>query len=487
VTNQADAAPASGVRGVEFWYRFAAGAWTLGLNDTASPYTYSHPFAEGAGYYAFYSRAYDWAGNYEAAPAGNDTWTRRLPALTPTATATGPVGSGVAGVTITYTWSLTPTSVNLYYTTSTVSPYTWVLCGNDAPVDGSFAYTLPGPGIYYWRASAVGGGSTESSPPLATEGPETASYTVGATGKKAPATGLDVVKSGTLNVVITWTNPTASNFWDVYASTNKAAVKAPANLLGTVPDGTGTYTHVNGQTTGTTLFYLVIGRSSDTTESTYSTMGVKLHKVFTVNLAPQSNAMWLTMPQDSGYTTASSIVMELEGALVGPGLNTKINVVGKWVPTGQAPSPYLYDTDFQEWTGDDFIIGPGDGIYLSVTSSFNWVVCGVDVGTLLTFTVNLAPQSNAMWFNLPTTSTYTTASQIVMELEGALTGPGLNTKINVVGKWVPGTQAPSPYLYDTDFQEWTGDDFSIAPGDGIYISITSSFAWNPALITPIVP
>jgi hypothetical protein len=107
-----------------------------------------------------------------------------------TATATGPIGgpTNVVAVTLTYAYTGTPTSVNLYYTKSTVSPYTWVLAGNDATVDGSFAYTIAaGTGTYGWLASAVGGGSTEPSPPGTAISPEAASYILDITPPAAPS------------------------------------------------------------------------------------------------------------------------------------------------------------------------------------------------------------------------------------------------------------------------------------------------------------
>jgi hypothetical protein len=99
-------------------------------------------------------------------------------AITPTATATGPIGtSNVAGVTITYTWTSNPTSVNLYYTTN--GGTTWTSCGaTDTSVDGSYAFTCPAPGTYGWIAQAVGGAppSTEPSPPTGGTTPEATSY-----------------------------------------------------------------------------------------------------------------------------------------------------------------------------------------------------------------------------------------------------------------------------------------------------------------------
>ena len=132
-------------------------------------------FAYGTTYTFTITVASDIAGNALATPI---SWSFTTIAAA-SATATGPTGgpTNVVGVTITYTYTGAPTSVNLYYTKSIVSPWTWVLAGNDATVDGSFAYTIiAGSGNYRWYASAVGGGSTESSPPTILMVPESGSY-----------------------------------------------------------------------------------------------------------------------------------------------------------------------------------------------------------------------------------------------------------------------------------------------------------------------
>jgi hypothetical protein len=123
------------------------------------------------------------------------------------ATATGPIGgpTNVAAVTLTYGYTGTPTSVNLYYTKSTSSPYTWVLAGNDATVDGSYAYTITaGSGTYGWLASAVGGGSTEPSPPGSTIPPEATSYILDVVAPAAP-TGFTVHHWGPSTITNTQT------------------------------------------------------------------------------------------------------------------------------------------------------------------------------------------------------------------------------------------------------------------------------------------
>ncbi len=297
--------------------------------------------------------------------------------------------------------------------------------------------------------------------------------------------GLTVSTDGS-DVVLEWGiyGNIGPNSWNVYRSLDKFATFPSAWTMVTIPGTSLSWAHTGAANDGNTWYYMV---EAEDGWPGLSSMGVKQHMAFTHNAYPKTNIMFITIPQDSGYTKASDIVMELEGALVGSGLDGKINVVGKWVPGDQASTAYLYDDIFEEWTGDDFAIAPGDGIYLSVKSNFAWVVCGVDTDSQLSFVHNAVPKTNIMFFNLPATCSYMSASSIVLELEGALTGPGLDSKINVIGLWIFPGQYSTCFLYDTDFEEWCGDDFAIAPGTGIYLSITSDFTWTPALITPVVP
>ena len=64
------------VENVELWYRYSAdnvswGAWILYDYDASAPYQFIFVFGS-EGFYEFYSRAWDNAGNYEEAPAGAD-------------------------------------------------------------------------------------------------------------------------------------------------------------------------------------------------------------------------------------------------------------------------------------------------------------------------------------------------------------------------------------------------------------------------------
>jgi hypothetical protein len=91
--------------------------------------------------------------------------------LAVTATATGPTGSTKnSSVLLTYTYMDSPTSVKIYYTNNTSSPYTWTQAVNDTTVNGSESYTIPSDGTYGWNAVAIGG--TETDPPLSSTPPE---------------------------------------------------------------------------------------------------------------------------------------------------------------------------------------------------------------------------------------------------------------------------------------------------------------------------
>jgi hypothetical protein len=68
----------SGVNRVALWYRYSSdnlswGSWTWFDNDMASPWSWTFTSPNGNGYYQFYSRARDNAGNEEAAPVAADT------------------------------------------------------------------------------------------------------------------------------------------------------------------------------------------------------------------------------------------------------------------------------------------------------------------------------------------------------------------------------------------------------------------------------
>ena len=270
-------------------------------------------------------------------------------------------------------------------------------------------------------------------------------------------------------VQLTWNAVASADFYRVYESSNRFAAW-PWAVLGT---STTTSFPATGHLTDGATHYYIIRAVRGTAESLNSTMGVKIQMNVGFS-STSSNIRWFSLPFRSDYTKASDIATELG--------SSKIDVVAKWNPATQAPILYYYFRG--AWRGTDFSIAAGDGLYIGSVSAFSWVVVGNDRPVSLSFTFNSGPLGNVNWLSLPFTGTYALASDLVRQIEGG-TGPGTNTKITEVVKWNAATQTIVRYFYTAG--GWSGADFSISPGDGIYFRITSSFTWTPSLITPEVP
>jgi hypothetical protein len=168
------------VASVELWYRFAAdnstwGAWTLFGTDTASPWSWDFTFPGGNGFYEFYTRATDAAGNYENAPGARDALcaydsaspSSSVDAIAPywqtssplTVTATSADGlSGVASVELWYRYAADNSTWGV-----------WTLFGTDTASPWSWDFTFPGGNGYfqfYTRARDVAG-NYETAPGVA--------------------------------------------------------------------------------------------------------------------------------------------------------------------------------------------------------------------------------------------------------------------------------------------------------------------------------
>jgi len=290
-----------------------------------------------------------------------------------------------------------------------------------------------------------------------------------ASGLPAP-TGLRVSGPGPNDVILTWNSVPGAASYVVYHSLNRLAAW-PWSQLGTVTSPA--YVHTGAWNDGTTHYYIVRAKDATNLQSGNSTMGVKL--VFPINFnGVSTNIYWFSLPYRSKYHTAKDISDELT--------SIKIDVVAKWNPATQ--SSILWTFFRGSWRGANFAINPGDGLYIGVRSSFSWVVNGTDGSVSHGFTLYPPPNANLNWFSLPYTSPYTKASDLVTDIEGG-TGPTAHVKIDIVARWNPATQSLQIYQWQTS--GWTGTDFVLAPGDGIYFRITSSFNWTPRLITPEVP
>jgi len=266
-----------------------------------------------------------------------------------------------------------------------------------------------------------------------------------------------------LVVQLSWAPVRWAFAFRVYESQDRfAPFPSGWNLLSMTSDSWLAVPHLSD---GLTHYYIV--RATDgTQESWNSTMGVKVEFSFS-HVPGSTNIVWFSLPYDSEYRRASDIAVELGAA--------KVDVIGRWDPATQTSMVYYYARG--AWRGTDFDLRPGDGLYVGVTSSFRWTVVGTDPPAALSFTSNPAPGANVNWVGLPYAGAYRTAGSLSDELT--------SSRVVEVGRWDATTQTALRWYWTGS--EWTGSDFEIRPGDGVYLVAASSFVWTPRLVTSFVP
>ncbi len=169
-TVDVDASDEEGVKGVELWIRYGGtGQFVLNATDIIAPYTFDLDAEEmnGDGLYEFYSIAIDFADNREAAPTGNDTYTR-VDTLAPESAVDE---LSMYTTDANFTVSITATDANgvseveLYYQ---VDDGGWILFDSDDSDPFSMAFNttlLSGDGVYeFYSVATDEAGSVESAP-----------------------------------------------------------------------------------------------------------------------------------------------------------------------------------------------------------------------------------------------------------------------------------------------------------------------------------
>jgi hypothetical protein len=265
------------------------------------------------------------------------------------------------------------------------------------------------------------------------------------------------------DVRLSWDPVMGATEYRVYSAQNRFAAWAAWSLLGTT---TAPPFLATGHGADTLTHYYIVRAWNGTGEGPNSTMGVKTQLSFDVSTA-NTDIAWFSLPFVSTYVRASDIATALG--------SSNIDVVGKWVPSKQSSLVYYYARG--RWRGTDFTISAGDGLYLGVRRPFTWNVTGTDASVTLSFTLNPAPKANVNWISVPYTGVYGRASDIANALG--------STRITEVDLWNPATQSTVRWYWTGT--AWTGTDFAIAPGAGVYLIIATTFTWTPTLITPAVP
>ncbi|MCK4758210.1 MAG: hypothetical protein KAS67_07150 [Thermoplasmata archaeon] len=323
-----------------------------------------------------------------------------------------------------------------------------------------------------------------------------------------PAKGLTISKISADDINVTWTNPFDNDFWDIYASQDKWAVREPANLIGTVPSGAGTFTHTGAQSDGQNWFYVVVGRSSGGNESINSTMVYKIVQTLYGN-DPASglpNINYVSLPWNTSYYPDTfSIVQDIEGGTSG-GFNAFLAMVGKWGPATQsftAISSYAPGPIPPPGWVNNFVIAPGDGIALILADlgapypvTYDWVMIGSDVVDAVTLIGNdpTSDYPSINWISLPISGIYSTSFDVVDDIEGGH-GAGNGNTITLVESWNPQGQTGYPLTYYSPGpippSNWY-NEFSIALGAPIAVALQDkgmdwTYDWTISLITLEVP
>jgi hypothetical protein len=148
------------------------GGLTVGWVGGNTVVTISHDdFAMETRYWVNITAAADLAGNnLSSLPYSFYFDTEKIPT---TATAIGPTGgpTNVAGITLTYSITGSPPSVDIWYTTDITPPFTWTFIGRDSPADGSYPWIVPSDGSYGWFVN-----STDEPAPTSINPPEAPYY-----------------------------------------------------------------------------------------------------------------------------------------------------------------------------------------------------------------------------------------------------------------------------------------------------------------------
>jgi len=287
-----------------------------------------------------------------------------------------------------------------------------------------------------------------------------------------PVRGLKVTRQAP-NVRLDWTADPQVQFWNVFHANDRLTPWSSWTMIQNITTPSNNfYIHTNAISDMQSHFYIVRGYKPGGWSSN-STMGALWHPTLSAN-SGRPSAFWFSLPYNSMYKKAKNISDELT--------YLKINVVAKFDPAKQQTVVWYYSHGV--WRGTNFNIAAGEGMMIGIVSNFDWAINGTDKIISMTFTFRPQLRTNIYWISLPYTNGLASASQLVTAIAGG-TGPGTNTKIIAVGKWVYATQSSRVYGYTVS--GWSGDNFNIVPGDGIWIEVVSSFAWNLTLITPEVP
>ena len=219
-----------------------------------------------------------------------------------------------------------------------------------------------------------------------------------------------------------------------------------------------TYTDIDALSAETSYFYYVTAVAEDGTESLLpSPLACKLRHDFTY-IEGGPNLHWLAIPENDEYTTASDIAA----------LSPTISEVRAWNATSQTETVWKSDG-----TGTDFPLQTGQPCAVVITAD---TVINL-LGTLPAGEIGLRNNPDTFstnWIHLPQPNIYQTASDLAADIPNATKIGRFDSSANTYQSWfrLDGT--------------WMGEDFSLAPGEGLLAVVSDNATWTPAQGYPTV-
>jgi hypothetical protein len=284
-----------------------------------------------------------------------------------------------------------------------------------------------------------------------------------------------VVKSGT-DVVLTWNaididtlgNPEIVYYYIVYRSTSPSFIPGISDSVGSTASPDTTYTDVGALNASQSYYYLVKAVDIYRNKSDKSNMGYKFNKFVNENTS-SSSRNWVSMPWHNPYSTASDITDDLSPA--GTPLEKLTNL-----QDDQVYRSWIWDPDFLEWYGTNFVVDTGRAYEMVGVVDDTVIIVGSNNpnGRIL---LNENPSASSRnWVSIPYNANYSTVNDITDEFCPA--GDPLEKLTNLQDD-----QVYRSWIWDPDFLEWYGTNFSIEAGRGYeFVAINDTF-WNPTEYT----
>jgi len=250
----------------------------------------------------------------------------------------------------------------------------------------------------------------------------------------------------------------------VYRSTSPDFGAVHTDSIGIVVQPDTTYRDVGALNGSASYYYCVRAVDWARNKSECSNVAYVFHKPFIENPSA-TDKNWVSLPWDNGYSTVSDVTDD-----VSPGGDPLTKVTR--LRDEQTFESWLWDADFLEWYGVDFVITSGEGYEMVSVSDTVLLFVGVNDPQGLVVLNENAANTDKNWVSIPYHAVYDHVSDITSEYS-----PGGDPLTKVTS--LQDDQLFESWLWDADFLEWYGADFAIERGRGYEFVTIVDTVWDP--------